>query len=99
MHGMVRQAWTSSLAFLSDPMADGPVIQKAGERAIANGVNLAKVLGYVREFRPENSTPRGADGLRQPRRALDDLQHGAGAFVRDAAAAGLDGMLVVDYPA
>ncbi len=37
-------------------MADGPVIQKAGERAIANGVNLAKVLGYVREFRQKTST-------------------------------------------
>ncbi len=79
-------------------MADGPVIQKAGERAIANGVNLAKVLGYVREFRQKNQhTPVVLMGYANPVERYD-LQHGEGAFVRDAAAAGLDGMLVVDYP-
>ncbi len=73
MHGMV-EAGVDIIELgvpFSDPMADGPVIQKAGERAIANGVNLAKVLGYVREFPPEKPAhSRGADGLRQPRRAL-----------------------------
>lgn len=37
-------------------MADGPIIQKAGDRAIANGVGLKQVLGYVREFRQKNHT-------------------------------------------
>ena len=100
MHGMVEAgADVIELGVpFSDPMADGPVIQKAGERAIANGVNLAKVLGYVREFRQKNQhTPVVLMGYANPVERYDQ-QHGAGAFVRDAAAAGLDGMLVVDYP-
>ena len=100
MHGMV-EAGVDIIELgvpFSDPMADGPVIQKAGERAIANGVNLAKVLGYVREFRQKNQhTPVVLMGYANPVERYD-LQHGEGAFVRDAAAAGLDGMLVVDYP-
>lgn len=82
----------------SDPMADGPTIQKAGERAIANGVNLARVLRYVREFRQKNQhTPVVLMGYANPVERYDQ-KYGAGAFVRDAAEAGLDGMLVVDYP-
>ena len=100
MHGMV-EAGVDIIELgvpFSDPMADGPIIQKAGERAIASGVNLAKVLGYVREFRQKNQhTPVVLMGYANPVERYD-LQHGEGAFVRDAAAAGLDGMLVVDYP-
>lgn len=100
MHGMV-EAGVDIIELgvpFSDPMADGPVIQKAGERAIANGVNLSKVLGYVREFRQKNQhTPVVLMGYANPVECYDQ-QHGTGAFVRDAAAAGLDGMLVVDYP-
>lgn len=100
MHGMV-EAGADIIELgvpFSDPMADGPVIQKAGERAIANGVNLAKVLRYVREFRQKNQhTPVVLMGYANPVERYEQL-HGAGAFVRDAAEAGLDGMLVVDYP-
>ncbi len=70
MHGMV-EAGVDIIELgvpFSDPMADGPVIQKAGERAIANGVNLAKVLGYVREFRQKNQhTPVVLMGYANPR--------------------------------
>ncbi len=100
MHGMVdggADIIELGVPF-SDPMADGPVIQKAGERAIANGVNLAKVLSYVREFRQKNqTTPVVLMGYANPVERYEQT-HGQGAFVRDAAAAGLDGMLVVDYP-
>jgi len=65
MHGMVEAG--SDIIELgvpfSDPMADGPVIQKAGDRAIANGVGLKHVLAYVREFRQKTTPPRGADGI------------------------------------
>lgn len=100
MHGMV-EAGADIIELgvpFSDPMADGPVIQKAGERAIANGVNLARVLRYVREFRQKNQhTPVVLMGYANPVERYDQ-KYGAGAFVRDAAEAGLDGMLVVDYP-
>jgi len=82
----------------SDPMADGPVIQKAGEKALALGVGLKQVLGYVREFREENqTTPVVLMGYANPVERYNQI-HGAGAFVRDAAAAGVDGVLIVDYP-
>ncbi len=82
----------------SDPMADGPVIQKAGERALARGIGLAQVLAMVREFRQRNATtPVVLMGYANPVERYDQ-RHGAGAFVRDAAAAGVDGVLVVDYP-
>ena len=82
----------------SDPMADGPVIQKASERALARGVGLAQVLGWVREFRSTNATtPVVLMGYANPIERYDQ-KHGAGAFIRDAAAAGVDGLLVVDYP-
>ena len=55
----------------SDPMADGPVIQKASERALAKGIGMAQVLAIVRGFRARNADHAGgADGLRQPDRAL-----------------------------
>jgi len=100
MHGMVSAgADVIELGVpFSDPMADGPVIQKAGEKALALGVGLKQVLGYVREFREENqTTPVVLMGYANPVERYDQI-HGEGAFVRDAAAAGVDGVLIVDYP-
>ncbi|RYF73056.1 MAG: tryptophan synthase subunit alpha [Comamonadaceae bacterium] len=82
----------------SDPMADGPVIQKAGEQALAHGIGLAQVLAMVRSFRERDTrTPVVLMGYANPVERYD-LSHGKGGFVRDAAAAGVDGVLVVDYP-
>ena len=78
----------------SDPMADGPVIQRAGERALKAGIGLRRVLDYVREFRARNATtPLVLMGYANPIE-----RYGQQAFVTDAAAAGVDGVLVVDYP-
>jgi len=82
----------------SDPMADGPVIQKAAERALARGIGLGRVLDDVRAFRTRNSTtPLVLMGYANPIERYDQ-RHGAGRFVADARAAGVDGVLVVDYP-
>lgn len=82
----------------SDPSADGPVIQKAGDRALAAGIGLAQVLAMVKRFRERNtSTPVVLMGYANPVERYDQ-KHGAGAFVNDAAEAGVDGVLVVDYP-
>ena len=82
----------------SDPMADGPVIQQASERALARGIGLGQVLACVRGFRARNATtPVVLMGYANPVERYDQ-KHGAGAFIRDAAAAGVDGLLVVDYP-
>jgi tryptophan synthase alpha chain len=82
----------------SDPMADGPVIQKASERALARGVGLAQVLQWVREFRTrDDHTPVVLMGYANPIERFD-LKGGEGAFVDAAAQAGVDGVLVVDYP-
>ena len=86
----------------SDPSADGPVIQKAGEKALGFGVGLVQVLEMVRTFRTTDSTtPVVLMGYANPVERYD-IKHGAGeaesAFIRDAAAAGVDGMLIVDYP-
>ena len=78
----------------SDPMADGPVIQRASERALKHGVGLHTVLDYVREFRATNDTTGVVlMGYANPVEAM-----GAEQFVVRAAAAGVDGVLVVDYP-
>lgn len=78
----------------SDPMADGPVIQKAGERALARGVTLAAVLEMVRVFRRDDAaTPVVLMGYANPVE-----RYGSQRFIADAAAAGVDGVLVVDYP-
>jgi tryptophan synthase alpha chain len=82
----------------SDPMADGPVIQKAGERALARGIGLVQVLAMVREFRQRDAaTPVVLMGYANPIERYDQ-RRGMGGFVRDAASAGVDGVLVVDYP-
>lgn len=78
----------------SDPMADGPVIQRSSERALANGVTLRDVLGWVAEFRREDTTtPVVLMGYANPIERM-----GLKAFVKDASAAGVDGVLIVDYP-
>ncbi len=78
----------------SDPMADGPVIQKSGEAALALGVGLGDVLGWVREFRrTDDTTPVVLMGYLNPIERM-----GAEAFTKRAAEAGVDGVLVVDLP-
>jgi tryptophan synthase alpha chain len=78
----------------SDPMADGPVIQRASERALARGTGLARVLDMVREFRARDAdTPVVLMGYANPIEAM-----GVAAFAERAAQAGVDGVLVVDYP-
>ena len=78
----------------SDPMADGPVIQRASERALARGVNLKQVLAWSREFRlRDQTTPLVLMGYANPIERF-----GAEAFVAAAAQADVDGVLVVDYP-
>ena len=78
----------------SDPMADGPVIQKASERALAKGITLARVLEMVREFRrQDDATPVVLMGYANPVERF-----GLERFVTEAQAAGVDGVLVVDYP-
>ncbi|HNN33269.1 MAG TPA: tryptophan synthase subunit alpha, partial [Ottowia sp.] len=82
----------------SDPSADGAVIQKAGERALALGIGLGQVLAMVRSFRAKDGdTPVVLMGYANPVERYDQ-KHGDGAFIRDAAAAGVDGVLIVDYP-
>ncbi len=82
----------------SDPSADGPVIQKAGDRALALGIGMTQVLDMVKTFRAKDaSTPVVLMGYANPVERYD-IKHGADAFIRDAAAAGVDGVLIVDYP-
>jgi len=82
----------------SDPMADGPVIQKASERALARGIGVNEVFAMVRAFRARDArTPIVLMGYANPVERFDQ-RHGAGAFVARAAEAGVDGVLVVDYP-
>jgi tryptophan synthase alpha chain len=82
----------------SDPMADGPVIQKASERALARGIGMDQVLAMVRAFRAgDDRTPVVLMGYANPIERFDQ-RHGENAFVDAAAEAGVDGLLVVDYP-
>jgi tryptophan synthase alpha chain len=100
MHGMVAAgADVIELGVpFSDPMADGPVIQKAGEAALALGIGMKQVLAMVAAFRETDATtPVVLMGYANPVERYDGI-HGASAFVRDAAEAGVDGMLIVDYP-
>lgn len=78
----------------SDPMADGPVIQRSSERALKHGVGLDRVLGFVAEFRKKNmQTPVVLMGYANPIEAM-----GSGNFSQQAQRAGVDGVIVVDYP-
>ncbi len=78
----------------SDPMADGPVIQRSSERALARGAGMAWVLDCVRSFRERDAaTPVVLMGYLNPVEI-----RGAATFAADAAAAGVDGMLLVDLP-
>jgi len=100
MHGMVAAgADVIELGVpFSDPMADGPVIQQAGEAALALGIGMKQVLAMVEAFRAKDTgTPVVLMGYANPVERYD-LVHGKHAFIRDAAAAGVDGLLVVDYP-
>ena len=78
----------------SDPMADGPVIQEAGQRALKQGMTLRRTLALVRELRrADEATPIVLMGYYNP-----IYRYGAEAFAHDAVAAGVDGVIVVDLP-
>ena len=96
MHGLVEAG--SDIIELgvpfSDPMADGPVVQRAGERALKHGVGLVDVLRMVSEFRnTDDATPIALMGYANPIEAM-----GTKKFLPAAKAAGVDGLIVVDYP-
>ena len=96
LHGMV-EAGSDILEIgvpFSDPMADGPAIQRSSERALKNGIGLADVLDLVVDFRKKDSeTPIVLMGYANPIEAM-----GVEKFVAAAKAAGVDGVIVVDYP-
>ena len=96
MHGMVN-AGANIIELgvpFSDPMADGPVIQKASERALANGMSLIGVIDIVRQFRLQNqTTPVVLMGYLNPIEFM-----GYDAFAQKAAEAGVDAVLTVDIP-
>jgi tryptophan synthase alpha chain len=78
----------------TDPMADGPTIQIAGQRALEGGMTLKKTLALATEFRKTNdTTPIVLMGYYNP-----IYSHGVDAFIKDAKAAGIDGLIVVDLP-
>ena len=102
MHGMVDAgADVIELGVpFSDPSADGPVIQKAGDKALALGIGLTQVLAMVKTFRQtDQQTPVVLMGYANPIERYDqrhELEAGSSAksaFIRDAAAAGVDGVL------
>jgi tryptophan synthase alpha chain len=77
----------------SDPMADGPTIQAAAERALAAGTTLSGVLALVARVRQHTNVPIVLMGYFNP-----VFRYGAAAFAHDAAVAGVDGLLLVDLP-
>ena len=77
----------------SDPMADGPTIQLSSERALASGTTLHGILEVVKKVRVRSDIPIVLMGYLNPVHA-----YGYGSFCRDAAAAGVDGVLLVDMP-
>lgn len=96
MHGLVDAgADVIELGIpFSDPMADGPVIQRASERALAKGVTLTLCLEMVAQFRVKDTkTPVVLMGYANPIERM-----GVDVFANQAKAAGVDGVLVVDYP-
>jgi tryptophan synthase alpha chain len=104
MHGMVAAgADVIELGVpFSDPSADGPVIQKAGDQALAAGIGLVQILAMVQNFRLKDATtPVVLMGYANPIERYNQKHASSAknsAFVTDAAAAGVDGVLVVDYP-
>jgi tryptophan synthase alpha chain len=86
----------------SDPSADGPVIQRSGDKALSMGIGMVQVLEMVRQFRLRDSnTPVVLMGYANPIERYDQRHTEPGVdspFVHDAAQAGVDGVLVVDYP-
>lgn len=96
MHAMVKSgADIIELGVpFSDPMADGPVIQRASERALIHKVGLRKVLALVKEFRlNDDNTPVVLMGYANPIEAM-----GTAVFAANAKESGVDGVLTVDYP-
>jgi tryptophan synthase alpha chain len=96
MHGLARAgADVIELGVpFSDPMADGPVIQRSSERALSFGIGLNTVLDMVRDFRRDDvRTPVVLMGYANPVE-----RYGQQRFIADAATAGVDGVLIVDYP-
>jgi tryptophan synthase alpha chain len=78
----------------TDPMADGPIVQAAGQRGLRAGVKVRHVLTMVRDFRiADNATPVVLMGYLNP-----ILSYGPEKFCVDAAAAGVDGLIIVDLP-
>ena len=77
----------------SDPLADGPVIQRATERALAGGMTLRKVLELIARVRPSLDAPIVLFTYANPVVRMDPA-----AFARTAADAGVDGVLILDYP-
>jgi tryptophan synthase alpha chain len=77
----------------SDPMADGPTIQKSSERALNAGTTLPKILAMVKSVRQRSQVPIVLMGYFNP-----VFRYGAAKFAGDAAAAGVDGILLVDLP-
>jgi len=96
LHGMV-EAGSDILEIgvpFSDPMADGPAIQRSSERALRNGIGLCDVLNLVIDFRKKDSrTPVVLMGYANPIEAM-----GVEKFVAAARAASVDGVIVIDYP-
>jgi tryptophan synthase alpha chain len=96
MHGLV-EAGADIIEFgvpFSDPMADGPVVQRSGERALKHGVGLKDVLSLVKKFREKDkATPVVLMGYANPIEAM-----GLEKFAAAAKSAGIDGVIVVDYP-
>ena len=96
MHALVK-AGTDIIELgmpFSDPMADGPVIQRSSERALSKGMNLRRTLACVSQFRESDSTtPVVLMGY------LNPIEHlGLAEFARQAAQSGVDGVLLVDCP-
>lgn len=77
----------------SDPLADGPVIQQSNMAALSNGISIAKLFEQLKEFRKEISVPVVLMGYMNP-----VLQYGFEKFCADAAAAGIDGLILPDLP-
>jgi tryptophan synthase alpha chain len=98
--GILRQLASSGADIIeigvpfSDPMADGPAIQRSNEIALAQKVGLADVFGWVREFRrDDDTTPIVLMGYANPVERM-----GVERFLDEAASAGVDGLIVIDYP-